>query len=89
MSTHLALSNRRNHITQTVKIAGQRTLYIKIQDDEHPAEIFLRLKGTDWARSHQVVHESPGSHRRHLLIEYCGRHELAHVPLSTNAQETS
>jgi len=25
---------------------------------------------------------------RHLLVQYCDRHELAHVPLSTNAQET-
>ena len=25
---------------------------------------------------------------RHLLVEYCGRHELAHVLLSTNTQET-
>lgn len=26
---------------------------------------------------------------RHLLVEYCGRHELAHLPLSTNAEEAS
>ena len=37
--------NRRNHITQKVRIAGQRTLYISLHDDEQPAEIFLRLKG--------------------------------------------
>jgi len=47
MSTRLALPNRRNHITQKVRIAGQRTLYLSVQDDEHPAEIFLRLKGSD------------------------------------------
>jgi hypothetical protein len=49
MSTRLVLPNRRNHITQKVKIAAQRTLYIyiSVHDDEHPAEIFLRLKGPD------------------------------------------
>ena len=47
MSTLLTLSNRRNHITQKVRIAGQRTLYLSVHDDEHPAEIFLRLKGSD------------------------------------------
>ena len=47
MSTRLTLSNRRNHITQKVRIAGQRTLYISVDDDKHPAEIFLRLKGSD------------------------------------------
>ena len=47
MSTRLTLSNRRNHITQKVKVAGQRTLYLSVHDDEPPAEIFLRLKGSD------------------------------------------
>lgn len=42
-----ALPARRNHITQKVKIAGQRTLYISVHDDDHPAELFLRLKGRD------------------------------------------
>jgi hypothetical protein len=47
MSQRLALPARRNHITQKVKIAGQRTLYISVHDDAQPAEIFLRLKGSD------------------------------------------
>jgi hypothetical protein len=47
MSTRLALPNRRNHITQKVKVAGQRTLYLSVHDDERPAEIFLRVKGPD------------------------------------------
>jgi hypothetical protein len=34
-------------ITQKVRIAGQRPLYISLHDDEQPAEIFLRLKGSD------------------------------------------
>ena len=45
MTTRLALPNRRNHITQKLKIAGQRTLYISVLDDDRLAEIFLRLKG--------------------------------------------
>jgi hypothetical protein len=47
MSTRLALSARRNHIAQKVKISGQRTLYISIHDNKHPADIFLRAKGAD------------------------------------------
>jgi ribonucleoside-diphosphate reductase alpha chain len=42
-----ALPPRRNHITQKVKIAGKRTLYISIHNDEQPAEVFLRVKGPD------------------------------------------
>jgi len=47
MSTRLALPARRNHITQKIRVAGQRTLYISVHDNKHPAEIFLRLKGDD------------------------------------------
>jgi hypothetical protein len=47
MSTRLALPNRREHTTQKVRIAGQRTLYISVHDDEQPAEIFLRVKDPD------------------------------------------
>jgi hypothetical protein len=45
MTTRLALPNRRNHITQKLKIAGQRTLYISVPDDDRLAEIFPCLKG--------------------------------------------
>jgi len=34
-------------ITHKVKVAGQRTLYISVHDHEQPAEIFLRVKGSD------------------------------------------
>jgi hypothetical protein len=112
-------------VTQKFRIAGQRT--------EHPAEIFLRLKGSDCSSEliglYDVIarlmslalqygapleklgellagakfapcgrvsgHDRlkqcsslPDLIGRHLLIEYCGRHELAHVRLSTNAEET-
>lgn len=39
------LPSRRNHITQRVRIGGQRTLYISVDDDANPNEIFLRIKG--------------------------------------------
>jgi len=134
MSTRLALPTRREHITQKVKIAGRRTLYISVHDDDQPAEIFLRVKGADCSSEliglydviarlmslalqygaplekigdllagakfapcgpvsghDRLKHCSsvPDLVGRHLLVEYCGRHELAHVPLSTNTQETS
>ena len=47
MSTRLALPTRRNRITQKVKIAGQRTLYLSFHNDPHPIEILLRLEGSD------------------------------------------
>jgi hypothetical protein len=42
-----SLPARRNYITQKVKVAGQRTLYLSIHDDEQPAEIFPPVKGAD------------------------------------------
>ena len=47
MSTRLALPARRNHTTQKIRIAGQRTLYLSVHDDPRPAEVFLRIKGPD------------------------------------------
>lgn len=41
------LPARRNHITQKVKIAGRRTLYLSVDDDEPPLEVFLRIRGDD------------------------------------------
>ena len=35
---------RRNHITQKVKVSGQRTLYLSVHDDEQPAESFFVSK---------------------------------------------
>ena len=120
-----ALPARRHHITQKVKIAGQRTLYISVHDDAQPAEIFLRVKGRDCSSEliglYDVIarlmslalqygaplekvgdlltgvkfepcgpvvgHDRlkqcsslPDLIGRHLLVEYCGRAELAHVP---------
>ena len=46
-SARRPLPSRRHHITQKVKIASQRTLYISVHDDEPPAEIFPRVKGPD------------------------------------------
>lgn len=47
MTQRLALPARRNHITQKVRIADRRMLYVSVHDDAYPAEIFLRLKGSD------------------------------------------
>ena len=49
MSQRLTLRARRQHITQKIKIAGQRTLSISVHDDEHPSEIFLPIKGADYS----------------------------------------
>jgi hypothetical protein len=46
-SARRSLPTRRLHITQKVKIAGQRTLYLSVHDNAHPKEIFLRVKGPD------------------------------------------
>jgi ribonucleoside-diphosphate reductase alpha chain len=124
-----SLPARRNHITQKVKIAGQRTLYLSVHDDAQPAEVFLRVKGPDcsseliglydviarlmslalqygaplekvgdllagaqFAPCGPVVGHDRLKHcsslpdliGRHLLVEYCGRHELGHVPVAAH-----
>ena len=125
MSTPLALPHRRNHLTQKVRVAGSRTLYISVHDDDEPAEIFLRVKGPDCSSEliglydvmvrlmslalqygaplekvgnllagaqfapcgpmsghDRLKHCSslPNLIGRHLLVEYCGRENLAHAP---------
>lgn len=127
MSTRLVLPSRRNHITQKVKIAGSRTLYLSVHDAPQPAELFLRIKGPDCSSEliglYDVVARvmslalqygapletvgnllagaqcAPCGHvagharlkqctslpdliGRHLLVEYCGRQDLAHAPES-------
>jgi len=128
MTNRLVLPTPRNHVTQKVRIACQRTLSISVHDDTQPAEIFLRLKGSDCsseliglydvlARLMSIALQygafrlkklgdllvgakfkpcGPVSEHarlkycssvpdlicRHLLVEYCGRTELAHAPES-------
>ena len=41
------LPARRHNVTQKIKIAGQRTLYLSVHEADQPAEIFLRVKGSD------------------------------------------
>lgn len=41
------LPSRRNHRTQKVRIAGQRTAYVSVHDDPEPAELFIRVRGVD------------------------------------------
>ena len=131
MTHRLALPNHRNHITQKFRIAGQRTLYLSVHDDAVPAEIFLRVKGSDCSSEliglydvvarlmslalqygaplekvgdllagakfapygHVVGHEHikhctslPDLIGRHLLVEYCGHHELGHVPVAAGVE---
>ena len=126
------LPARRNHITQKVKVAGQRTLYISIHDDEEPAEIFLRVKGPDCSSEliglYDVIarlmsialqygaplekvgdlladakfapcgpvfgHDRlksctslPDLIGRHLLVEYCGGNDLAHVRVTHSLKD--
>ena len=124
MNPRLALPARRNHLTQKVRITGQRTLYISVHHDPQPKELFLRVKGLDGtsktvslydvlaclmsvALQYGAPLEKLGDllasakfvpcgpvvgHERikhcsslpdligwHLLVEYGGRTELAHV----------
>lgn len=132
MTQCLALPAHRHPVCQKVKSAGQRTLSLSVHDDAHPAEIFLRLKGSDCSSeliglydviarlmSLSLQYGAPlekvgdllagaqsapcgpasGHDRfksctslpdligRHLLVEYSDRHDLAHVPISTNVKE--
>lgn len=124
MSERRNIGSRSDHTTQNVRVAGQRTLYISVHDDDQPAEVFLRVKGADCApetialydviarplslalqygaplvkageRLYQTKFEPAGpvsGHNRikhcsslpdligrYLLLEYCGREDVAHV----------
>ena len=46
VSLALSLTTRRNHITQKVKIAEERTHCLSVQDDEYPTEMFWHQLGT-------------------------------------------
>lgn len=39
------LPSRRSHITQRVRIGGKRTLYLSVDDDNSPSELFIRIRG--------------------------------------------
>ena len=118
------LPARREQVTQKVRIGGKRTLYVSVHADEHPGELFLRVKGRDCTsetialhdilarlaslalqygapleKVAQMLHQTkfepcgpvqdhsrikfctsiPDFIGRHLLIEFCGQGELAHV----------
>lgn len=122
-----SLPSHRNHVTQKVCIANQRTLYISVHDDPSSAELFLRVKGAactpeiiglydviarlvsvalqygaslkklgDLLTGAQFAPCGPVSGHdrvkhcssvpdligRHLLVEYCNRHELGHIHVS-------
>ena len=122
------LPARRDQVTQKVRIGGKRTLYVSVHADEHPGELFLRVKGHDCTsetialydilarlaslalqygaplekvaeKLHQTKFEPCGPVQdhsrikfctsipdfigRHLLIEFCGREDLAHVRQAT------
>lgn len=39
------LPDRRDHITQRVRIGGKRTLYLSVDNETEPSEIFIRIRG--------------------------------------------
>ncbi len=124
------LANRRDQVTQKVRIGGKRTLYVSTHHDPQPAEIFCRVKGVGCTSevialydilarlaSLALQHGAPlekvadmlahtkfepcgaiqGHSRikfctsipdfigRYLLVEYCGRDDLAHVAEATGS----
>jgi ribonucleoside-diphosphate reductase alpha chain len=134
MSSRRILTDRRHHITQKFRVGGQRTLYLSVHDDAHPAEIFLRLKGHDCSSEliglYDVIarlmsialqygaplekvgdlltgaqfapcgpvsgHDQikacsslPDLIGRFLLLEFCGREDLAHVQKEASPQDTA
>lgn len=124
------LPSRRNHITQRVKIGGKRTLYLSVDSETEPSEIFIRIRGETGVekvtcydviarlislalqegvaleviaeRLHGTRMEPYGSVEgdahikfasgsldyigKHLLIQYCGRHDLSHAKTATGDQ---
>jgi ribonucleoside-diphosphate reductase alpha chain len=125
MSDRRQIPNRRKHVTQRFRIAGQRTLYVSVHDDGQPVELFLRLKGAGcdaetialydvmarllslalqygapMGKAAEMLYQTkfepagpvsgherikncssiPDLIGRYLLLEYCGREDVANVP---------
>lgn len=51
------LPARREHITQSVRIAGCRRLYVSV-DSKNPKELFLRVKGKDVTAEIVALHDA-------------------------------
>ena len=73
-SPRRSLPTRRNHITQKVRITGQRTLYLSVHNDEYPAEIFLRLKGSDYFSELRGLQKIYFEGQNRAYVGRCVRH---------------
>ena len=125
MTERRTLADRREQVTQKVRVANRRTVYISTHADASPGELFVRVKGKDctseivglydvlarlaslalqYGAPVETVGEMllgvrfepagpvtghpaikfcsslPDLIGRHLLIECCGRGELAQTP---------
>ena len=93
MSQRLALPNRRNHITQKDRIA--RLMSLALQYGAPLEKLGDLLAGAKFAPCGPVLgHDRikycsslPDLIGRHLLVEYCGREDLAHVSASVKDSE--
>ena len=93
MSQRLALPNRRNHITQKDRIA--RLMSLALQYGAPLEKLGDLLAGAKFAPCGPVFgHDRikycsslPDLIGRHLLVEYCGREDLAHVSASVKDSE--
>ena len=47
MPTRSILPNRRESITQKIRVGNCRTLYLSTQDANPPRELFVRVRGQD------------------------------------------
>ncbi len=93
MSQRLALPARRSHITQKVRIAGLMSLAFQHGALlEKVGDLLTGAKFTPCGpvSGHDRLKQCsslPDLIDRHLLVEYCGRHDLGHVPISTYTTE--
>ena len=76
-----SLPSRFNHITQKIRFARQRTLYLSVHDDAQPAEIFLRLK--DWDCSSELIGLYDVVAHRMSLAAQCGGPCLSRSAISS------
>ena len=92
MTQRLALPARRNHITQKIRIA--RLMSIALQYGAPLEKVGDLLADAKFAPCGPVSGHDRLKHcsslpdliGRHLLVEYCGRHELSHVPETTQEE---
>lgn len=57
MAERIEVPNRRPHLTQKVRIAGSRVVYLSVGGGAVPSEVFIRIKGVEVSAELVCLHD--------------------------------